>query len=91
VKISTVKATHNYWEKFGIRGLHTLLLGIVLSFVKTHTEGHTFLASVNKVTLTVRPYDILEVQDALGESVYFITEYTMCITLEVINNSDPTK
>ena len=38
---------------------------------------------------TVRPYDILRVQDALVKFVYFTTEYAMCITLYVINNSNP--
>lgn len=49
---SYVYFLHWVWVKFGIRGLHMILLNISKFCDSQHREGLTFLLGINKITFT---------------------------------------
>jgi len=71
-----------------------MLLSSCASFVKARTQKAILSLQV-QIKLYLHVYCeaiwLLRVQDALVNFVYFIAEYTMCITWYLINNSNPKK
>jgi hypothetical protein len=66
------------WAKFGIRGLHTVLVDMCQDRERRRREGRTFLTGVNKVTFAcvraVQSCDVLRVKNVLVQRAYRVTQ-----------------